>query len=223
MERQRPNVPNLGDVRNVGRHNAAAVDVICGGDPCPKHSGARSNGQSRTADLSGYFLAVVGRLRPRWVVRENVLAPTVEYFDAALVALGYGTTIVRLDASKITGQHRIRDFVIGCYQASRAELRQLFSDCQDGTWDDAPCLTTQQITPCLTTHRTRYDSCDCYILEPRGFRILDGDERERLAGFPAGWTAGFSETARARFCGNAVVPEEAEWLGRRIVEAEVLL
>lgn len=42
-------------------------DVIAGGDPCPIRSRARSNCASRHPDLSGYFLALVGRLRPRWV------------------------------------------------------------------------------------------------------------------------------------------------------------
>ena len=52
----------------------------------------------------------------------------------------------------------------------------------------------------------------------RGLRLLDGEERERLAGFPTGWTAGLSETARARVIGNAVVPQVAEYIGRKIME-----
>lgn len=204
-----PDAPNLGDVRYVFDHDGfTPVDVVCGGDPCPKHSRARSNRASRHPDLAGYFLAVVGRLRPRWVVRENVPAPTVSHFDAALDALGYGTTVIRMDAATFTGQSRPRDFVVGCYQATRQSLRDLFSDFRDGA---GPCQTqlgTREVAPALTTHRTRYDSRDCYVWEPaNGLRILDGDEREALAGFPEGWTAGLSEGARARMYGNAVVPQ----------------
>lgn len=79
-------------------------------------------------------------------------------------------------------------------------------------------LARGPITPALTTHRTRYDSRDCYIWQPeRGLRILDADEREGLAGFPSGWTTGFSQATRARMYGNAAIPQVAEWIGIRIL------
>jgi len=156
------------------------------------------------------------------VVRENVPAPTFEHFDAAMAVLGYGTVIIRMDAAKITGQSRQRDFLVGRYQATRESLLLLFQDCEDGKGAYTTRLGTRQVCPALTTHRTRYDSRDCYIFESGRLRILDGDERESLAGFPGGWTAGFSEAARARFYGNAVVPQVAEWIGRHIVEADAL-
>jgi DNA (cytosine-5)-methyltransferase 1 len=217
LSRYWPEVSRYGDIR-VEHTRLAAADVVVGGDPCPKHSRARSNGASRSPDLSGYFLAVVGRLRPRWVVRENVPAPTVDGFDACLAALGYGTAVVRLDAAAVTGQSRQRDFVIGLYQASRSRLRDILADCSDGSGPYTTRLDTRAVAPALTTHRTRYDSRDCYIWHPgAGLRILDGDERDALAGFPAGWTAGFSEATRARMCGNAVVPQVAEYIGRCLI------
>jgi DNA (cytosine-5)-methyltransferase 1 len=67
----------------------------------------------------------------------------------------------------------------------------------------------------------------------RGTKILDvanlrvrritPTECERLMGFPDGWTAvgadgkAVSDTARYRFCGNAVVVSVAKWLGERIL------
>jgi len=216
-----PDAVRFGDVRDWLRYDLDTVDLVCGGDPCPKHSRARSNGASVHPDLAGYFLAVVGRLRPRWVVRENVPAPTVEHFDAALAALGYGTAIIRLDGAEITGQSRQRDFIVGCYQATRQSVCELFSDCADGSGAYTTRLGTRAVAPALTTHRTRYDSRDCYIWEQeRGLRILDAEEREALAGFPRGWTAGFSETTRAKFCGNAVIPGAAKWIARRLAASE---
>jgi len=213
-----PDVKRYGDIKQFAKYNLAPVALVCGGDPCPAHSRARSIWGSKKPDLAGYFLAVVGGLRPRWVVRENVPAPTVEHFDAALAALGYGTVIIRMDAAQVTGQLRQRDFIVGCYQASRKSLVELFSDCQDGAGPYTTSLGTSPYTPCLTTHRTRYDTRDCYIFERGRLRILDGDEREQLAGFPVGWTAGLSEAARARMTGNAVVVPLAEWIGRRITQ-----
>ncbi len=48
-------------------------------------------------------------------------------------------------------------------------------------------------------------------------RRLTPTERERLQGFPDGWTAGTSDSARDRMLGNAVCVPVAEWIGRRIV------
>jgi len=202
-------VPNFGDVRCFTHWPQLSVDVLCGGDPCPKHSRARSNGDSNSPDLAGYFLAVAGRYRPRWVVRENVPAPTVDHFAAALVALGYGTVVVRTDAAPLTGQTRQRDFVVGCYQATEPELRRRLPFCENGKGTYATKLGTRPVAPCLTTHRTRHDSRDCYIYDSRGLRILDAEEREQLAGFPRGWTHGFSEGTRAKLYGNSVVPAVA--------------
>lgn len=49
-------------------------------------------------------------------------------------------------------------------------------------------------------------------------RRLTPTECERLQGFPDGWTAGVSDSARYRMLGNAVCVPVAEWIGRRIVE-----
>jgi len=50
-----------------------------------------------------------------------------------------------------------------------------------------------------------------------GIRRLTPVECERLQGFPDGWTAGQSDSARYRQLGNAVAVPCAEWLARRIV------
>lgn len=217
-----PNVTLYGDARKLIRWKSLeAVDVLCGGDPCPKHSRARSNGESNSPDLSGYFLALVHRLLPFGVVRENVPSPTVAHFATALETIGYGTAVIRIDAAKITGQSRQRDFVVGLRGGSRQSIRALFPECIDGSGPYTTRLGTGPVTPALTCHRTRYDSRDCYIWEPGfGLRILDSPEREALAGFPPDWTTGFSEATRSKMLGNSAVPECGEWIGRRIMEAQ---
>ncbi len=190
-----PRIPKYGDIRTEHRR-LPYTGVIVGGDPCPAHSRARSNGAATSPDLSGYFLAVVGRLRPRWVVRENVPAPTVDHFALGLEYLGYGTAVIRIDAATLTGQSRQRDFVVGHYQAPRSIVRELFSDFRYGSGRYTTVLGEGQVVAALTTHRTRYDSRDTFIWnehEPDRLRILDAEEREALAGLPSGWTAGFSD------------------------------
>ena len=52
-----------------------------------------------------------------------------------------------------------------------------------------------------------------------GVRRLTPTECERLQGFPDGWTAGQSDSARYRQLGNAVAVPVVEWIGKRIIQA----
>ena len=216
-----PDVPNHGDIR-ITDFNGCRPELITGGDPCPCHSRARSNGASKHPDLSGYFLALVARLRPRWVVRENVPAPTVAHFAAALEAIGYGTVVVRTNAGSFTAQTRQRDFIVGSDSVPGTHLKRtlLSAICDDGAGAYETRLGTRPVAPALTTHRTRYDSRDCYIYEPGTLRILESEEREALAGFPRGWTDGFSPATRARMLGNSLVPQVAAEIIKAMIESE---
>lgn len=198
------------------------ISVIVGGDPCPIRSQARRFGECRHPDLSGYFLALVGRLRPRWVVRENVPAPDDCHFTAGLELLGYRTVIVRTNAVAFTSQQRKRDFIVGADKSARACFAEFIRQFRIYPMDAAAHHEKRPFIPCLTTRRNRYSPSDCYIWEESGLRIPDRDERTAFAGFPPGWFAGLSEAALARACGNAVVPRVAEEIGRAIIASEVV-
>ena len=171
LRRYWPDVRIFDDVTRtdeIVRGTPDDIDIIAGGDPCPIRSRARSNGDSKHPDLSGYFLALVGQKRPRWVVRENVPAPDDCHFTAALDLLGYRTVIVRADAATITGQSRQRDFIIGTSQAALYCLPRFLSHFEDGAGAYTTSLGTGPVIPALTAHRTRYDSRDCYVWESGG-------------------------------------------------------
>jgi len=201
----------------AGGEPVETVDIICGGDPCPIRSRARSNGESKHPDLSGYFLAVVGLMRPQWVVRENVPASDDVHFEAALDVLGYRCAIIRTDASTYTGQQRVRDFIVGSIKTSWPGHAGQLCQTKGGQRYYSPRCGERQVIPCLTTNRRRYDSRDSYVYDGK-LRILDSDERTAFAGFPPGWFAGFSEAAIARMCGNAVVPAIGKLIGQIIRE-----
>lgn len=221
LKKHWPGVVCYDDVRKTNEiaDGVAISDIICGGDPCPIRSRARSNGDSRHPDLSGFFLMLVERKRPRWVLRENVPAQDDKAFAAAMEFLGYRTAIIRADAATFTGQSRQRDFIIGCRQENRKIFEHFLYQFESGAGNYTTSLGTREVIPALTTHRTRYDSRDCYIWEGR-LRILDAEERTIFAGFPEGWFAGLSESACARIIGNSVVPLFPEIIGRAILEAE---
>lgn len=220
LEKHWPAVRRWGDVRAYESWDTNA-DVVVGGDPCPSHSMARANKRSRHPDLAGYFLAVVGRFSPRWVVRENVPAPTTAHFTAALEVLGYGAIVVQADAAEITGQSRLREFVVAKHQVASDSIARLFSAASDRPRGRAKVLGTRAVIPALTVREFRASPRDCYIYEPDGrWRTLDVEEREAFAGFPRGWTNGLPKRVRCRLLGNAVIPYVAQLIGERILAAE---
>lgn len=220
LERHWPGVTRHADVRCF---DGEAVDLVCGGDPCPSRSRARGGRPSRHPDLSGYFLAVVGRLRPRWVVRENVPAPDAVCFAAALELLGYRVAALAFDSRDWTGQSRRRDYLCACLDGGAAAAFQRAVSLNSRAERFSPSSSEEEtpIAACLTAHGNRMAAEDTFLFEPgRGLRILAAEEAEALQGLPRGWTAGFPERRRRSMCGDAVTVNVAEWIGRRVVESE---
>lgn len=215
-----PDVERFEDVKEVGAHNLPGCDLVCGGDPCPVRSLAKGSLKSKHPDLSGYFLAVVGGLRPRWVVRENVCAPDVRFFAQALDMLGYRTTVVELDGADFTSQSRRRQFCCGSLDGSASAFFGAISAVAQHTEAGRALPRPEQVVPCLTAHPNRTGQ-DAYVYEDgRGLRLLACEEAEAFMGFPRGWTSDFSRTRRRIMLGNAVIPGKSEWIGRRIMEVK---
>src|SRR3990167_5596480 len=68
-----PNIKRYEDVKDVGR-NAEPIDLLCGGFPCQDLSvaGKRAGLAGERSGLWFEFARIIGELRPRWVVIENV-------------------------------------------------------------------------------------------------------------------------------------------------------
>lgn len=71
-----PEVPKYGDIRKCGVHNLEWVDVLCGGFPCQDISsaGKRAGIEGERSGLWREFARIIGELRPRYVLIENVAA-----------------------------------------------------------------------------------------------------------------------------------------------------
>ncbi|KKN75784.1 hypothetical protein LCGC14_0376600 [marine sediment metagenome] len=195
---------------------------IVGGDPCPIRSLAGGIHRTRSPDLSGYFLAMVYRCKPRWLLRENVHHPDAAEFGGALGLLGYQSIIIRMDSKAFTGQSRAREFVAGFDQLET--LDRFVRACHDNESSEGFCQAgsnTETPMLCLTTRRNRMDYRCNYVFEGprRGIRVLSHIERELVQGFSPGHTDGIPGSARQRAVGNAVTVSVAKWLGERIVEA----
>jgi DNA (cytosine-5)-methyltransferase 1 len=124
LQHRFPAVPNFGDMTRHADWNIepGAVDLVVGGTPCQAFSvaGLRAGMADPRGNLALTFLAIVDRLRPQWVVWENVPGVLSSNggrdfgaFLGALVELGYGFAYRVLDAQHFgVAQRRRRVFVV---------------------------------------------------------------------------------------------------------------
>ena len=141
-----PNVPKYKDVKDVGRHNLSAVDLVVGGFPCQDLSvaGNRAGLAGERSGLWFEFHRVLAELEPRWVVIENVpgLLSSNGGRDFAvllrgLVQLRYGVCWRVLDAQyEHLAQRRKRVFIVGHLGDGRAA--EVLFESESGTWDPPP-------------------------------------------------------------------------------------
>jgi len=117
-----PEVPNFGDMTKYEEWpiKPGSVDVLIGGTPCQSFSvaGLRKGLADPRGNLALVYLALVDRIRPRWVVWENVpgvLSDKTRVVHAmldALTELGYISDIEILDAQFFgVAQRRRRVFI----------------------------------------------------------------------------------------------------------------
>ena len=130
LARHWPNVDRYKDVRNVGRKNLSAVDLICGGSPCQDVSiaGRRAGLAGERSGLWFEFHRILTELNPEWCIIENVpgLLSSNGGRDFAvilrgLVEIGYRVAWRVLDAQHFgVAQRRRRLFVVGHLGDGRA-------------------------------------------------------------------------------------------------------
>lgn len=122
-----PDAERFEDVREVGAHNLAPVDLVCGGFPCQDLSAA-GNGAGLDGARSALwfeFARIIRELRPRYVVVENVpdlLARGKRWYRAPvgrvladLAESGYDAEWDCLPASAIGAPHQRDRFWLVAY------------------------------------------------------------------------------------------------------------
>lgn len=118
-----PEVPNYGDFTKIQAEGLESTDLLMGGTPCQSFSiaGRRAGLDDPRGNLALEFIRLAQRLRPRWLVWENVQGilsidegRTFEAFLGALAQVGYGFAYRVLDAQfDALAQRRERVFVVG--------------------------------------------------------------------------------------------------------------
>ncbi len=107
-----PNVPRHDDVRTFPTAERDwSVDLVCGGFPCQDISIA-GKGAGLAGERSGLwyeFARILGDIRPRWAIIENVPALTSRGLDAVLcdlASLGFDAEWHVIPASAVGAPHR---------------------------------------------------------------------------------------------------------------------
>jgi DNA (cytosine-5)-methyltransferase 1 len=233
-----PSVPCYEDVRTLSAdalsRDGIAVDVICGGFPCQGISaaGLRAGLQDERSGLWSEYARLIGELRPRFVVVENVDDLLHRGIDAVLgdlATLGYDAEWHCIPAAAVGADHiRDRIWIIAYPNSAGAEIapqRRRKQRSQkvgknaafDHANRDSSRLSRWQSPGTIGE--------DARAISPRlglafaaspAFPGLDG------AGSPV---LGRSEDGipnrmdRMHAIGNAVVPQIPEMIGRAILEA----
>ena len=193
-----PNVRRYEDVRSVGAE-LEYVDVLCGGFPCQDISsaGKRVGIEGPRSSLWREMRRLVGELRPRYVVVENVADLLIRGIGDVLgdlAGLGYDAEWTTLSACRFGAPHtRERVFIVAYPDrrergASRPHQAQTApaNVSLDGAGDKARLSAWFAVEPALD-------------------RMVHG-------------FSGLVDEIRPY--GNAILPQESEWIAERIKEAE---
>lgn len=154
-----PDMPLHGDFTTIQEHDYDPIDLLVGGTPCQAFSvaGLRKGFADERGNLTLEFVRLAQRLKPRWLVWENV--PGVLSIDrgrafgsflGGLAELGYGFAYRVLDAQHFgVPQRRRRVFVVGYLGDWRPPAAVLFE--REGLLRDlTPRRETGQSVAALT-------------------------------------------------------------------------
>lgn len=200
-----PEIRQWDDVRTWPQPDTSPVDVICGGFPCQDISFAGSGG-GLGAERSGLWfdmLRIIRAIRPRFVLVENAPALLDRGLDVVLGGLAqsrYDAEWECLPASAF-GCYNERDrlFILAYGKSEHGRSRYLLEARQK--WRAS--LQSRRFHSMALAERGKQ----------AGSRLECEPALDRMVStFP-----GLSRQLGA--LGNSVVPDCAEWIGRRIIEA----
>ena len=115
LKKHWPDVPNLGNIKEIDWAKVEPVDVIAGGYPCqPFSTAGKRQGDKDERHLWPYFLRAISELRPRFALLENVRGHLSMGFDRVLgdlAEIGYDAEWQIVSAASVGAPHR-RDRII---------------------------------------------------------------------------------------------------------------
>ena len=197
LEKHWPDVPNLGDVKKIKWQELENVDVIAGGYPCqPFSTAGKRKGEEDPRHLWPYVFDAIRTIRPRFALLENVRGHLSLGFGTVLgdlASIGFDAEWQVLPASAFGApHHRDRVFIVA------------YPEIGDGRDTESQRLVEIFGQAAEPRERDSGTASGTYWAEGGSYvpRVADG--------VPA-------RVDRLRGLGNAVVPQVAEFVGRRIL------
>ena len=136
LEKHWPGVKRYGDITQLDGRELEHVDLLAGGFPCQdlSQAGKRAGIEGTRSGLWFEFARLIGKLRPRWVLIENVpglLVPgAMPRVVGELDRLGYVGIWLCLRASDFGASHlRKRVFLVALSQSGRRGILRQPSEC----------------------------------------------------------------------------------------------
>jgi DNA (cytosine-5)-methyltransferase 1 len=229
LEKNWPNNRRWDDVRTFPPAGQWDCDLIAGGFPCQdiSNAGKRAGIEGEQSGLWREFHRIICVLRPRLVLVENVAAILSDGLGRVLGDLaksGYDTEWDCIPAEAVGAPHeRDRAFLVANAQGEHGSRRRLAGSAKS----DAPEPGTvqsevanvdssgSQVRACFggnaqaelaATKRANSTGDGHWAAEPGVVRMVHGVPYR---------------VDRIRGLGNAVVPQVAEWIGRRLMEQSI--
>jgi DNA (cytosine-5)-methyltransferase 1 len=158
-----PGVPIHGDFTTIEAGQYEPIDLLVGGTPCQSFSvaGLRRGLADERGNLALAFLRLANRLRPRWIVWENVPGVLSSNggrdfgaFLGGVVECGYGFAYRVLDAQYFgVPQRRRRVFVVGYLGDWRRAAAVLFER-ESLRGNPAPRREAREVAPTIPGRST---------------------------------------------------------------------
>ena len=219
---ERFNITNYGDIRSINWHDVEPIDILTAGYPCQPFSIAGDRkGKNDPRHIWPNIKEIIGILRPRIVILENVKGHLTLGFDEVLKGLtqiGYDARWEIVRASQVGApHHRARIFVIAypsgerckdqfCTEKSNGIKQGITSDSQHFSWQH-----NRQVSELAR----RFTSRSKMSLQDPPHALVDGKVNanfvEYMMGLPVGWVTdlNLSRSQQLKILGNGVVPQQA--------------
>ena len=236
-----PDTPIYDDVRTIPTDELGTIDVICGGFPCQPWSVAgQQRGAEDDRDLWPVMASLIEKLRPQWVIGENVRGFVNEPLGlqrslSDLESLGYQTAPFIVPACAVDAPHRRdRVWIVGHSKNKRHKSRKDFERARPENKQIKRPHVRSKFSGSgeVVAHADRASPQRGRVSSGVHAEYADANSRSDEIGMqaPLQWLPepdvgrvanGISRRVdRLKALGNAVVPQVVEQIGRAIMDAE---
>lgn len=198
-----PDVPIFDDIQKLRGKDVGPINVICGGFPCQDASSANHNGKGTDGERTGLFREAVrlaDELEPEVLLMENVTELLARGFGdvlGALAEIGYDAEWDCISAAALGAPHLRERLFIYAYPSSKR--RKGFKP-----HDRLFIRAFEAYAKYCNKAFDQWKALD------RSKSVLRGSDGVSVT----------MERRRLHMCGNAVIPQIPEMIGRAILQAQ---